>query len=287
MGRNIAASVRDRLFNLTQKRGGNFQKVLVLYALERLLYRLGKSQYADRFLLKGALLFSVWYTTPHRVTRDADFLGFGESDKDTITQIFREIASLPCDDGVLFKHAEIQVEPIRKLADYGGLTVLIPAVINGARCMTKVDIGFGDVVTPPAERITYPVFLSDMPAPQIRAYSVYTVIAEKLHAIVEHGMTNSRMKDYYDLAFLLDRETFDADTLKKAVHSTFKRRGRQLNGTPVGLTDEFATDISRVIVWEGFLRKNELPYTTLPEIILKVRTGLAQLLSFEHTGEEN
>jgi hypothetical protein len=173
----------------------DFNQVLVRFALERILYRLSQSEHADRFLLKGALLFALWYDMPHRPTRDADLLGFGPSDLDSIAQTFRDIASVDADDGIVFDPASVTAEEIRKEAGYAGARVLISGEIAKARCKTQIDIGFGDAVTPGPVHSVYPVLLEDLPAPRLRAYPTYTVVAEKLHAIALLGMTNSRLKD--------------------------------------------------------------------------------------------
>lgn len=220
----------------------DFNQVLVRFALERMLYRLTKSQHSDRFLLKGALLFTLWYDLPHRATRDADLLGFGASDLASVMQVFREVAAVAVDDGIVFDPASVDVEAIRKEAGYGGVRVVIAGDLAGARCKTQIDVGFGDAVTPGPVNSVYPVLLEDLPAPQLRSYPTYTVVAEKLHAIVLLGMTNSRVKDYFDLSVLLQREAFDADLLAQAIKATFARRGTALPvEMPVGLTDELRT----------------------------------------------
>ena len=199
MNKDLAASVRARLLNIAKAQGADFNQVLVRFALERILYRLSQSAHADHFLLKGALLFTLWYDMPHRTTRDADLLGFGASDLESIAHTFRDIASVEVDDGIVFDPASLSVEEIRKDAGYAGARVLITGEIAKARCKTQIDIGFGDAVTPGPVHAVYPVLIADLPAPRLRTYPVYTVISEKLHAIALLGMTNSRLKDYLDL----------------------------------------------------------------------------------------
>lgn len=195
MSKDLAASVRARLLNIAKAEGSNFDQVLVRYALERFLYRLGRSPHADRFLLKGALLFTLWYDMPHRPTRDADLLGFGPSDLESIGRTFRDIASIAVDDGITFDSGSVSAEEIRKEAGYAGARVVMTGNLAGARCRTQIDIGFGDAVTPGPVQSEYPVLLEDIPAPRLRTYPVYTVVSEKLHAIALLGMTNSRVKD--------------------------------------------------------------------------------------------
>ena len=276
---DIAASVRARLLNVAKAQGVDFNQVLVRFALERILYRLGQSEHADRFLLKGALLFALWYDMPHRATRDADLLGFGASDLESVTQTFRDIASVAVDDGIVFDPASVIAEEIRKDAGYAGARILISGELARARCKTQIDIGFGDAVTPGPVDATYPVLLDDLPAPRLRTYPVYTVVAEKLHAIALLGMINSRVKDYLDLSVLLERETLDVETLAGAIAATFVRRGMAVpTSLPVGLTDEFSGDATRQALWHAFLKKNELAQQALPDIVSMLRMALEPAL---------
>jgi predicted nucleotidyltransferase component of viral defense system len=268
MTQDIAASVRARLLNLAKAEGSDFNQVLVRYTLERLLYRLSQSAHADRFLLKGALLFTLWYDMTHRPTRDADLLGFGPSDLTSIGQMFCDIAAVAVQDGIVFDPASVKVEDIRKEAGYGGARVLITGELAKARCRAQVDIGFGDAVTPGPVQAVFPVLLADFPAPQLSVYPVYTVIAEKLHAIALLGMTNTRLKDYLDLSVMLEREALDPATLATAIAATFTRRGMAVPAQlPIGLSDEFANDATRQVLWRAFLKKNALAITPLPDTV--------------------
>lgn len=279
MKKDLAASVRARLLAVAKSQGADFNQVLVRFALERLLYRLSQSAHADRFLLKGALLFTLWYDMPHRPTRDADLLGFGPSDLESIGQTFRDIASVAVEDGITFDPATVSVEEIRKDAGYAGARVLIAGEIAKARCKTQIDIGFGDAITPGPVQAVYPVLIDDLPAPRLRTYPVYTVISEKLHAIALLGMTNSRLKDYLDLSVLLDREALNIHTLARAIAATFQRRGMAVpTELPIGLTDEFATDPSRQALWLAFLKKNELAVMPLTDVVTTLRATLQPAL---------
>ncbi len=276
---NIATSVRARLLNVAKAQGVDFNQVLVRFALERILYRLSQSEHADRFLLKGALLFALWYDMPHRATRDADLLGFGASDLESVAQTFRDIASVSVDDGIVFDPASVVAEEIRKDVGYAGARILISGELAKARCKSQVDIGFGDAVTPGPIDATYPVLLDDLPAPHLRTYPVYTVVAEKLHAIALLGMTNSRVKDYFDLSVLLEREALDADLLARAIKATFERRGMAVpTELPVALSDEFAHDTSRQALWQAFVKKNGLDPEPLEAIVERLRSGLEPAL---------
>lgn len=279
MNKNLAASVRARLLNIAKTQGTDFNQILVRFALERMLYRLSRSEHADQFLLKGALLFTLWYDMPHRPTRDADLLGFGPSDLETIAQTFRDIAGVDVEDGIIFDPTTVSVQEIRKDAGYAGARVLITGEIAKARCKTQIDIGFGDAVTPGPVHAVYPVLIVDLPAPRLRTYPVYTVVSEKLHAIALLGMTNSRLKDYLDLWVLLDREALNAHTLARAIAATFVRRGMSIPAAlPIGLTDEFAIDPSRQAMWLAFLKKNQLAVTPLIEVVATLRAALGPAL---------
>ena len=275
MSKDLAASVRARLLNKAKAEQSDFNAVLVRYALERLLYRMSLSAHADSFLLKGAMLFTLWYDMPHRPTRDVDLLGFGPSDLASINKTFKDIASVVVDDGISFAPESVNVQEIRQEAGYAGARVLISAELAGAKVKTQVDIGFGDAVTPGPVRAVYPVMLDDFPAPILQTYPVYTVIAEKLHAIALLGMTNSRLKDYLDISVLLERETLDTEILASAIAATFKRRGLAVpTELPIGLSDEFANDASRQALWRAFLKKNQLAVTPLLTIVITLRERL-------------
>ncbi|HAU0968303.1 TPA: nucleotidyl transferase AbiEii/AbiGii toxin family protein [Legionella pneumophila] len=278
MTKNIGESVRARLKNIAVKEGSDFNAVLTRYGLERLLYRIGESEYSKQFLLKGALLFNLWYDMPHRPTKDIDLLGFGDNDLAYIKQTFSEICSISADDGISFLSESVTADTIKKDGGYTGARVELFGELAKAKIKIQVDIGYGDAVTPGPIDAHYPVLLSELAAPKIRTYPIYTVIAEKLHAIALLGMANSRLKDYLDLYVLLSNEQIDNQILAKAIQATFTRRGMALpEALPIGLTDEFANDPSRELMWRAFLRKNELEQKPLTEVIAVIR-NLVQIL---------
>lgn len=279
MKNNLGASIRARLLNKARTDGVDFNQILVRFALERFLYRISQSAHSAFYVLKGALLFTLWYDMPHRATRDADFLGFGASDLESIRNAFREIASIEVPDGIEFDPDSIMVEEIRKEAGYAGVRVLIGATLDGARCKTQVDIGFGDAVTPGPVQADYPTLIDDLPAPKLHTYPIYTVVAEKFHAIALLGMANSRLKDYFDLYVIFSRENLNIKTLTQAVNATFTRRGMDVpSAMPRGLTEEFANDASRQSIWAAFLRKNGLTVAPLQEIVAKLRSEFEKIL---------
>jgi len=219
-------------------------------------------------VLKGALLFALWYDTPHRPTKDADLLGFGADDADTLRSTFNAICAIDADDGVRYETAAMRIAPIREDNVYGGLRLTIPAFIGSARLPVQVDIGFGDAITPAAETVTYPTLLDDLAAPSLRAYPVYTVIAEKLHAMVVLGMNNSRMKDFFDLAVIAKTSELDGATLVDAIRATFARRNTALpTSFPIALTIEFSSSPIKVQQWRAFVTKAGLQWASLEEVV--------------------
>lgn len=266
--KNVAASVRARLLTRAKEQDMDYNLILTKYALERLLYRLSVSQWADAFLLKGALLFDLWFDQPHRPTRDMDLLGFGSSDMANLVTVFCTVCALPHDDGIVFDPATVRAAEIRKEANYAGVRITLMGILDGARCAVQIDVGYGDAVTPEPESVSYPVLLSGMLAPQIRAYPRYTVVAEKYHAMVSLGMVNTRLKDYFDVWFLTQRAPLDPAVLLQAITATFARRGTPLpQSLPMGLSDMFAKDPSKQKQWAAFLHKNKLQAPPLDTLV--------------------
>lgn len=169
--KDLPASIHARLKNQARARGEDMLYILSRYALERLLYRLGRSPYAHQFVVKGALLFSLWRDQPHRPTRDLDLLGFGAEDADRIQRIFAELCVLPVEDsdGLVFQPDTLRVAPIRETQDYGGLRITLRTLLGQTRIHVQVDIGFGDVVTPAAEYAEFPSLIG-LPPPHVRVY---------------------------------------------------------------------------------------------------------------------
>lgn len=263
-----AASIAQRLLAYAKNNDRDYQAVLTQYGLERVLYRLSRSAYADQFLLKGALLFLLWHDLPDRPTRDIDLLGFGPSDVPSIERVFIELCAIEGHDGVIFDADSVKGEAIRNQAGYGGVRVTMIGRLKSSRLPVQVDIGFGDVVTPEANREEFPVILSDIPSPNLRVYPKYTVCAEKIHAINLLAMANTRLKDYYDAWLILDAGDLEAPLLGEAIAATFRRRGTLMpQGWPVGLTSEFSKDTRKQRQWNAFTTKNGLVAPSLGEVV--------------------
>ena len=283
--RNISASVRDRLLNKARTEKLDFNLLLTRYALERMLYRLSISKQRDQFLLKGALLFDLWFDVPHRPTHDADFLGFGSAEIPHIEEIFRDICRIEAEDGIAFQPDTVKAAEIRKEANYAGVRVTLLGMLDSARCAVQIDIGFGDAVVPGPDEVHYPVILGEMPGPHLHVYPRYTVVAEKLEALTSLGMLNSRMKDYFDLWILAKHSDFDGQILSRAVAATFERRRTAVpTGVPIGLSDEFVNDAQKGKQWQGFLRKNALDPMPLATVVADLRDFLIPVLAAIATG---
>ena len=206
---NTAASVRARLLNASKKTGEAFQSLLVRYAVERFLYRLGKSSHQNSFVLKGAMLFVAWGGRPHRPTKDLDLLGFGDPGQADVARRIAEIAAGTYEDGIEFDLGSIKTELIKEDAEYEGVRVHVSARLEQARVPLRIDIGFGDAVTPEPVTIQFPTILERVEAPVLRIYPPEVVIAVKLHAMVVLDIRNSRMKDFYDLWYLARTRSFE------------------------------------------------------------------------------
>jgi hypothetical protein len=283
--RNNGASIRDCLLNKARAEKLDYNLLLTRYALERLLYRLSVSEQRDQFLLKGALLFDLWFDVPHRPTHDAEFLGFGSAEIPHLEKVFLDICRIEAEDGIVFLPDSVEAAEIRKEAHYAGVRVTLMGLLDSARCPVQIDIGFGDSVVPGPEDVFYPVILPGMATPKIRAYPRYTVVAEKLEPLISLGMLNNRMQDFFDLWVLASHSDFEGVLLSRAVAATFERRRTTVpEGMPIGLTDEFATDSQKQKQWQGFLRKNALAPLSLEQVISELREFLLPVLVTISTG---
>ncbi|RJR30023.1 MAG: nucleotidyl transferase AbiEii/AbiGii toxin family protein [Candidatus Latescibacterota bacterium] len=255
---DMAASVRVRLLNLSRSRHVEFQLMLSDFAIERLLYRLGASEYADRFVLKGAMLFKLWPEGLNRATWDLDLHGRGSNSVADVEAVVRVLCGIDGCDGIVFDAASIIGEEIRAGDEYQGVRVRLEARLADARIPVQVDVGFGDAITIAPTRESYPTLL-DHPRPHVLVYPREAVVAEKLEAIVSLGFANSRMKDFYDVHVLALNFAFEGATLSKAVRATFLRRGTPIpEGEPLALTREFMSARERQIQWSAFLRRGRL-----------------------------
>jgi predicted nucleotidyltransferase component of viral defense system len=284
-----AESIRHRLRNELRARGQDITTGLQRYAVERFLYRLGRSRHRERFVLKGATLFAIWGTV-YRPTRDIDFTGYGSSRPEDVIRELREICETPDEvSGLVFDTASITAEPIRDGAEYDGLRIRIQAKLGESNITVQVDVGFGNAIVPGPEETEVRTLLGD-PAPRIRAYPREAVVAEKLNAMVTLGERNSRYKDFYDLHALANAFDFDQDTVVRAVQATFARRKTPVvPGLPAALTAPFYADADRLKQWRAYVTRNELTgapadFQAVGELLLRFLQPVWQKLPTDGEG---
>lgn len=255
MSPDVAASVRARLLNQSKHRREEFERTLVRFASERLLYRLGMSAARNRCLLKGGSLLAVWLPDPYRATRDVDILASGAVDHETIRSLVAEICDVPCpEDGLRFDLTELVIETIRPEEEYSGKRARFCAYLTTARIAVQLDIGVGDAVTVEPQEVTYPTMLATLPSPRLRAYPRELTVAEKFEAMVKLGTQNGRMKDFHDVWALAGVFAFDSATLQRAVAACFERRGTPWKDeTPRVLTTAFYQTPELEARWRSYL----------------------------------
>lgn len=273
-GRNIAASVRDRLLKIARASGRDFDAVLLQYLQERFLYRLGQSPYRRHLILKGALLFLAYDMSLLRPTRDIDFLGVSTpNDLEDVRNLIAAVAGLDFSDGAVFLPETIRVERITEDADYAGIRVRLEARLTAARKVLQLDIGFGDVVVAGPVAIDFPVLLEDQAPPHLLVYSRESAIAEKFEALVSLSLLTSRMKDIYDILHLAERERFSWATLREAIMTTFARRATPLDDRRVIFSPRFTANPDKTTQWQAFLRRNRMTTDlTLPQAMARLET---------------
>jgi predicted nucleotidyltransferase component of viral defense system len=286
---NISQSVHRRLLNLAREQGRPFQELLLHYTLERFLYRLGQSPYANRFVLKGALMFRVWEGPLSRPTRDVDLLGCLDRSVENLVKAVRVICEqgVPEDDGLVFRSDSVQGEAIVEAAEYSGVRVRLLVALGRARIPLHADVGFGDVIVPGPVSIQLPTLL-DFPPPTLQGYSRESAIAEKLQAMVYLGEINSRMKDFYDIWSLASRFAFDGALLAGAIRATFDRRSTTLPEVPLALSEAFAARRDKQTQWSAFVRRqlSEGSVPSFEEVIAMLRVFLLPIVAVLIAGED-
>jgi hypothetical protein len=262
-----AASIRQRLYNQARNNNRPYNEILQFYVIERFLYRISLSDYADKFILKGALMFLVWGVPGFRSTRDIDLLGFTSNDVQNVERVFQHICSFEVEaDGLIFDPQSVRGERIREDADYEGVRIHLIGHLDRARVSLQIDIGFADVVSPAPVPINYPSMLQ-MNSALWRGYPKESVVAEKVQAMIYLGEINSRMKDFYDLWLLAVGDEFDGRLLQEAIENTFQQRKTKMPGDiPRGLDDPFA--IEKQKQWQAFLARTGIE--TAPKMFLDV-----------------
>lgn len=281
--KNIEASIRARLLNKAKETGRPFAEVFQYYGMERFLYRLSQSKYADAFILKGALMFMAWDVPERRTTRDMDFLGRFDNEIAKLEGIIKEICLTEVStDGLAFDPATVKGERIKEDADYEGIRVKFRGLLGNARIPMQVDIAFGDIIFPKAKAVDYPVIL-DLPKPHLKGYTVESVVAEKFEAMVKLGLLNSRMKDFFDIWLMTRQFNFKGEELAQAIRKTFEHRK---TGLPVK-QPFFAAEIydkssDRQTLWGAFLKKTGIKHAPkyLQEVARTIESFLNEPITF-------
>ena len=255
--KNYGKSIRTKLLNVAKKENIFYQTILTRYFQERLLYRMSQTRYRNNFYLKGGALMYAYERFAARPTLDIDFLGNNISNKGTsIIAAFKEICSVPFEeDGVIFDVEHITAQNITEFKDYHGICLSIPVKMDSIAQVLTMDIGFGDVVTPSPVNLDFPILLEHLPCANILAYSLETVIAEKMHAIIDLADQSSRMKDYYDLHRILKEEKYDSEVLQEAIIRTFENRHTPYDENTMFFRKDFGINQQMEVRWKAFMRK--------------------------------
>jgi predicted nucleotidyltransferase component of viral defense system len=286
---NVAASIQTRLKSLAEQSGQPFNDLILLYTLQGFLRRLAQSAYKEHLVLKGGLLLFGMQAALGRATRDLDLLGrHTPVDPDSVTRLVREICeeSLPEEDGLRFDVERIQTEVITEENDYPGVRARFYGYLATARSRVIVDVAAGDAVVPGPREFAYPTLLGEPFS--LQAYSVESVVAEKLDALAYRGLLTSRLKDCYDLWMLAGQHPFDGTLLQQALQATFAARGRVFTPElPVILTPAFAEDAQKRQQWAAFLDAKSVDNapSDLAEALAPVTALLAPLWQASADGQ--
>lgn len=265
---NVARSIKARLLNMADGDNKKYQQLIVRFFLERLHFRLSKSEYRGRFILKGGALLYAFEEFIPRPTLDIDFMGLRISnDKANILTAFRKIASMSYpEDGITFHTDTLTADDITVEKKYPGIRISMVANIGSYRQNLTFDIGFGDVIVPRPQELEYPTLFDAMERPDILAYSLETVVAEKFQTMIDRGRFNSRMKDYFDLYRIFSIHQFDNTLLSDAIKATFVNRGTEFVEEHDFFSADFAKDTMLNQLWKNYIRRLKLDLPSFPEI---------------------
>ena len=279
--KNTAASVNQRLLNKAKETARPFNELLQHFAIERFIYRFSKSPHADRFILKGALMFSVWTGPGSRPTMDIDLLGIIDNSLKVIVAAVKDACGVDVEaDGMTYNAETVTAVRISEDAEYKGVRARIQGGLGNARVSVQIDIGFGDIIVPGPIKIAYPTLL-EFPAPEMKGYTMESTIAEKFQAIVKLGILNSRMKDFFDIWILSRTFDFRGEMLAEALEKTFKNRNTPINIEPAAFDPSFWQDEDKRVQWQGFIRKAKLANApeTFKEVAESVKLFLLPLVA--------
>jgi len=259
--KNIEASVKARLQNKAKEGSRPFSEVLQYYGMERFLYRVSQSNYADKFILKGALMFTVWHVPERRTTLDIDFLAQYDNQIASIEKMVKDVCKIDVIfDGLIFDSKTVKSQRIKEDADYEGVRVKFVGLLERSRISMQVDVSFGDSIYPKPKIMEYPVIL-DFPKPKLKGYPAESVISEKFEAMVKLDLLNSRMKDFYDIWLMMRQFDFDGSKLTEALKRTFVHRKTAFPEDKKLFAEEIYDETSdRQTLWKAFLNKGDIKH---------------------------
>ncbi len=275
--KNLQASVKDRLLNIAKETNCPFLEILQHYGMERFLYRFSCSKYKDKFILKGALMFTVWQISERRTTLDIDFLANYDNQVVTIEKVIKDICNVSViPDGLIFDAETVKGQRIKEEMEYEGVRVKFIGLLGRSRIPMQIDVGFGDIIYPSPKAIDYPVIL-DFPKPLLKGYPPESVVSEKFEAMIKLGFINSRMKDFYDIWLMIHRFNFNGLHLVEALKKTFKRRKTTLPRNKPFFAEEIYDEKSdRQTLWRAFLKKEGIKFA--PEKLSDIARELEEFL---------
>ena len=281
--KNSPASILAKLKNESIKRDIPNQQMIILFLQEEFSRRLSKSKYRDKFILKGGFLLFTLGAGDTRATMDSDYLmknlsNEEEKVKDTII----EIIGIGNESGIILEF--VGTERITEQNDYNGLRIKLIGKIGRSKTTIFVDLGIGDVIIPESKIIKLETILEGFEEPEIRIYSMETIIAEKLDAILYLMEASSRMKDYYDIYYLAISKNFDGNILTEAIHSTFKNRGHLDFIKNIHEVSRFKELDSLNNMWNIFMEKEikiSIEFNKVIDIILELTVPICTAIENE------
>ena len=253
--KTTARQLKDLIRNLSKKKSADAQILMRNYMMERFLERISLSEYKDKFILKGGMLVAAMVGLDARATMDLDATIKGANVSLTdVETIISNIIAIPIDDGVSFRIKRIS--EIMEEADYPGVRVSMETKFDGVITPLKIDISTGDVITPKEIRYRFNLMLEDRTI-EVWAYNLETVLAEKLETVISRNVTNTRMRDFYDIYILqkLHGEQLNKEILWNAVVATAKKRGtlEQIESGDIReIFDEIETSSVMENLWKAY-----------------------------------
>lgn len=251
-----ATQLKDLIRNLSKKKSADAQILMRNYMMERFLERISVSKYQDKFILKGGMLVAAMVGLDARATMDIDATIKGaDVNVEAVENIIAEIVSVPLEDGVTFRIK--QISEIMDEADYPGVRVSMETEFDGVRTPLKIDISTGDVITPKEIQYRFKLMLEDRSI-EVWAYNLETVMAEKLETMISRNITNTRMRDFYDIHILLSLygSTLDTKVLGEALQATARKRETEYHLKDAQeIFDEVQSDSGMEKLWKSYQKK--------------------------------